>query len=361
MRTSIALGAVLALGACGGQTANLGGTGPDGGQETGATTDAADAKTDARRGTSDSSSVTPRVDVCKGAGAKREAGAGGDGGPPQSCIDSTACSPPEECIVLPGTGSEGHCGPPCESDCDCPAWLSCQSGVCSACSSCPTGQTCYPVGKPTPPSCASNTDCELGLYCEGSCQAYLFCTDCFNNCPTCTVNSQCLMGQVCAGGTCGTCSSDSQCGPSAKCTVTHQGAQCTCTTAADCEAGETCSDGLCNDDVVGCAFSGCPEGQACVSNTCGACVTFTDCNQVPFQSGTIGTSGLACIDGACKACTANSQCGGGQACVDGTCGTCSANDQCGPKEDCFFGFCICTSDAQCAPGQRCGAGVCVEM
>jgi hypothetical protein len=362
MRTAISIGAILSFTACHAQLADLGGSSPDGGMM--------------EHGGGDGSSVTPGVDVCKGAGATREAGAGGgvgggvggDGGAPQSCTPSSQCTAPDVCILLPGLGSEGFCGAQCESDCDCPAWLTCQSGVCSSqCSSsaCPTGQACSVVATPPPSPCQSNSDCELGTYCDPFatiCTPYEVCTDCFGNCPTCTVNSQCEPGQVCAGGTCTTCSSDSQCGPSAICTAIHQGVQCTCTSDSDCQSGETCSSGLCGGgEIVGCALNGCPSSQACISNVCGPCGTFADCNQVSFSGATQSPTGFACIDGVCSACTANSQCGGGQACIGGTCGTCSTNEQCGPSGDCMSGFCVCSSDAQCASGQRCGAGVCVEM
>jgi hypothetical protein len=375
LRTAMAIGTVLALTACQAQVADLGGKDGGGGS-------------DSPTRSGDSSTVTPRVDVCKGAGAKGDGGAGDTGGPIQLCTASSDCTAPEVCIMLPGsnaqvsvdgggTAPEGHCGAACETDCDCPAWLSCKSGLCSQCapsanepaSECPLGQICSWLVTPESRSCSSNDDCSLGNFCDfGNCTAYEGCTACTsgNNCPTCTTNSQCDVGQVCADGKCTTCSSDSQCGPSAKCSATHTAVQCTCSGDAGCASDEMCSSGICTAATPsGCGglgiFTSCPTGQACIAGACGACATFADCNNAPYGSQPQSPSGFACIDGVCKPCTSNSQCGGGEACVGGTCGTCATNEQCGPSGDCFYGFCICTTDGDCAEGQRCGAGVCVEL
>ncbi|HEY1959871.1 MAG TPA: Dickkopf N-terminal cysteine-rich domain-containing protein [Polyangiaceae bacterium] len=288
-----------------------------------------------------------------------------DGG--AACSATAPCAAPEVCIMLPGTDA-GSCGPACQSDCDCPAWLSCQNGVCGTCSdsSCGAGERCSLVTLPHGAQCSSNNDCGLGGYCQdGYCDELRVCTQCTGGCQTCNSNAQCSPGEVCDNGACATCSSDSQCGPSAKCAATHTSVQCTCSQTSDCASGETCQSGICAPlPVMGCndpdPMNRCQTGQACINGSCGACSSFEDCNTNP--DGLLGSlQGLACINGACAACTANSQCGGGQACVGGTCGTCVVDAQCGASGKCSDGYCVCSTDAQCDSGQRCGAGVCVEM
>ena len=280
---------------------------------------------------------------------------------PATCMGVT-CTPPLACNVLPGS-TTATCGPKCQADSDCPAWTTCQSGSCSAkCSTCPAGQTCQGVTNPSGHQCTSNTSCGLGEYCQGGmCSPYEVCTECVGGCPSCASNNQCILGEVCVGNQCVTCTSSSQCGPTATCASTHTGMQCTCTVNGDCASPETCAAGICTvTNPPGCnPPEGCPTGQGCVNNTCGACSTFGDCNQSTF--GPQPLPGLVCIAGVCTACTASSQCGGGMACVGGTCGTCATNAQCGASGQCTDGFCTCTGDQQCGTGQRCGGGVCVPM
>ena len=315
-------------------------------------------------------------DKCHGSGMGRDASAGG--GPdaraqPAVCSSTADCSPPDVCVMLPGGnssgssssgGGTGFCGNPCQSDCDCPAWLTCQQGLCAQCSTCPAGQQCTWATGPGggPANCSTNSTCSLGSYCVGSCEPIMICAPCYGPCPACTSNSQCNGGQVCIGQSCQACTSDDQCGPSAKCQATHSGMQCTCTQDADCGTGESCASGICSPGPEPSCFTlnSCQNGQVCINGACGACSSFEDCNTSPY-GGPRRLMGLACINGACSACSTNSQCGGGQACVGGTCGTCSTDGQCGGSGKCSNGYCVCTSDSQCQAGQRCGAGVCVEM
>ncbi|MGD0524156.1 MAG: hypothetical protein ABSE49_03370 [Polyangiaceae bacterium] len=295
-------------------------------------------------------------------------GGGSDAGPalPPAACASTSCSAPEVCVALPGNSAS--CGAPCQADGDCPAWLTCQNGICAQCSEygCPAGQRCSWVTSPRPAQCSSNAACGLGNYCQGgNCMPILGCTACYSGCTTCATNSQCSAGEVCVGQACQACTASGQCGPSAVCQATHSGMQCTCSQDTDCSSGETCQSGVCGSSgIPGCASglpgSACPTGQACINATCGPCTTFEDCNAQAFGTPT-PPGGLACVDGVCAACSINAQCGGGMACVGGTCGTCSTNAQCGPTGQCTGGYCTCSSDSQCASGQRCGSGVCVAM
>jgi hypothetical protein len=344
---------VLAVGACHGQLASLGGD--DGGMRL----------PDGR---------VVGGDVCKGIGATRPA-LPATSGALQSCEDSSQCTKPDVCVKFPGAGAPvavdagkkedaGFCGPACESDCDCPAWMTCRSGLCSECGGlfvegtpsvqCSGSDTCQPYFQAFPGTCRSNADCPIGSYCGGGrCAPHTGCVACLSDCVACDQNSQCQPGQVCDKGKCATCTSDEQCGPAAKCQVTHVGTQCTCASDTDCQSGTICYEGLCTIEVD----SGSWNGGECLP-----CGSFFDCNggRNPRQTPPPAGFGLACIAGACTACTANSQCGGGEACVAGTCGTCAADSQCGASGRCYYGYCVCTSDAQCDTGQRCGAGVCVE-
>jgi hypothetical protein len=375
MRYATGLASVMWVAACGGQTVQLGGTKGDGG---GADHSVIGPPLDSGGAGGDSGvHIPPTPNACKGSGANRDAGAtaGNDGASPAqpaTCSGSYDCVGSDVCIVLLGSvgeaGVPGHCGSACQSDCDCPAWFTCQSGVCAQCSSCPAGQQCVQIGSPGG-ACLSNTACPLGEYCAGDgCQGIEVCTTCLGGCSTCTSNTQCDTGQVCVGTTCQPCTSDSQCGPSGHCTATHMGMQCTCSTATDCASNEICSSGVCSPGpttastacMSGPLGPNCPTGWACINGTCGACTRFEDCNT--SLNGSPGNlTGLACINGTCTNCTANDQCGGGQACIGGTCGTCSTNSQCGVSGQCSNGYCVCTNDSQCASGQRCGSGVCVEM
>src|SRR5580704_11375561 len=116
------------------------------------------------------------------------------------CTDSAPCTAPAVCNMLPGT-TTGYCGAACQSNADCPAWLTCSGGTCSQCTTCPAGQSCSPVTTafpflPGPPGlgggqCTSSSACSDGEYCSngqsggGSCQAYEACQDCAGgNCNT---------------------------------------------------------------------------------------------------------------------------------------------------------------------------------
>ncbi len=303
-------------------------------------------------GGSGGSSGTQPPNKCIGAGAGRDASAGDAEAPPGTvCYGNSDCPSTERCMPILGFSSsssglsKGFCSIPCQSDCDCPVWLTCQSGTCAGCTTCPAGQECRQNGSECP---------------QGNAQVEQVCVPCYGGCPSCASNSQCQAGQVCISGTCQSCTSSSQCGPHATCQGTHTGTQCACSQDSDCTADEQCQSGTCTPRAqTGCTqgFITCDAGQACINNVCGACSTYQDCNP-PFP-GPSRSMGLTCINGTCTQCTANSQCGGGQACVGGTCGTCALDSQCGSQGQCNYGYCVCTTDAQCQSGQRCGAGVCV--
>jgi hypothetical protein len=372
------LGAVLSLvlAACSGRTLDRGRDPSDSGI---LTVSAPDATAPATEGGGSSANPPPN---CHGSGAMRDASTGvpiDAMAQPQSCSSSTDCTAPDVCNVLPGK-STGQCGASCQSDCDCPAWLMCQGGVCTQCSpsgpSCSVGQWCQWAGsisgRYAAGGCVTIAECGIGDQCgelfapdSGQCRNLYACQDCprGGTCPNCASNSQCSPGQVCVGGTCVTCTSDTQCGPGAKCQLTHVGSQCTCSMGADCGSGQVCASGICTPaplDPTTCNWGegNCPTGQACIHGVCGPCGTFEDCN---WNSANTGPGGLTCVSGVCTNCASNGQCGGGQACVLGTCGACVSDAQCGRAGHCTSGYCTCTTDADCDSTQRCGAGVCVTM
>ena len=184
-------------------------------------------------------------------------------------------------------------------DCDCPAWLTCQGGLCAQCSTCPAGQRCIGVTLGGPGSCATSAACGLGGYCVGAhpgpddsgtgiCLPIHICVECAGGCQTCNSNTQCSPGEVCVGEACTMCTADSQCGPTAKCEATHTSEQCTCSKTTDCACGETCQSGICAPPGgSGCGLgpgSECDRGLACINGVCGQCTSFEDCNTDPYCS-----------------------------------------------------------------------------
>jgi hypothetical protein len=310
---------------------------------------------------SDTASSDQSSSATSGGSANDGDGSEAASGPPvQPCSSQEQCAAPQVCIQLPGSIT-GHCGPPCQSDGDCPLWLTCAAGVCSGCSTCPARQSCLPVTSlyVPPPTCTSNSDCAPGMYCDlipptgGSCTFYVACLPCVGSgCPRCVANSDCDNGQVCIGGSCANCTSDSQCGPNARCTMPD--GPCTCTAGSDCAAGEACSS----------------TGQPGLGLGVGICAPACKSNNDCYNGYVCGTGSVGLAEqpeaslplGACGPCTANSQCGPGPGatCSAGSC-SCSTATDCAPGQGCGGTPRVCSycpAGIACANGQACIAGVC---
>ncbi|MEQ8984868.1 MAG: hypothetical protein RL846_43375, partial [Deltaproteobacteria bacterium] len=149
----------------------------------------------------------------------------------------------------------------------------------------------------------------------------------FNSAAQCTSDADCLMGQLCTNGTCGTapnaCMTNADCPPSQVCDPSV--AQCVpgnsnvCMSDADCPANQVCD----------------PSTAQCVPGSSNGCMTDADCpaNQQcnPMTN--------QCVPGNNNGCTSNADCPMGQICDPNT-------QQCTPGNNNG-----CTSNADCAPSQ----------
>lgn len=273
---------------------------------------------------------------------------------PKPCTQNSQCSS--------GFCVDGYC---CDSACD---------GPCNQCD-----------------QAGSEGNCRVkasGSSGRWSCAPYM-CNGSTANCPSsCSVDSQCMSGYFCNGGSC----------------VPSLPQGSVCTKATQCASG-SCSDGFCCDKACSGACDVCSASLGAVPNgTCTNLPATTACGQF-LCTGSSGacpvtcTSDSGCVDGAfCDAngkctpklangneCTAGNQCTSAL-CVDGYC----CNDACaGGCERCdiygALGKCVtasvgnpgspscspyvcngssascpssCASDAQCATNAYCDNGVC---
>lgn len=120
---------------------------------------------------------------------------------------------------------------------------------------CPGGQTCVDGSCVTAGICASDSACGAGSHCDMTqhrCVAYRLCVTDFD----------CLSGDVCRGGVCGTG---------------------TCTTTTDCPAGDLCTAGHCL--TTSCVTdSDCGPGSVCSTGTSGG-----TCAEAPAQAAILWT------------------------------------------------------------------------
>ncbi len=168
MRIAKVVGVLVAVAACTGQLANLGGTdgganGPD------ATTDGS-APTGRR---SDGGAIQDAGTAFDATGPHPAVGGSWDGsaGQPASCTSTSDCTAPFQCFVPPGqtlsgAAYPGFCVPPCISGGDCQAWLTCQGGACVPVTSCAAGQSLMQT--PTGETCDAAVACGSGGYCTGA-------------------------------------------------------------------------------------------------------------------------------------------------------------------------------------------------
>jgi hypothetical protein len=127
---------------------------------------------------------------------------------PMVCI-SGQCVPPgtmvpchtdDDCIGQGGTCTNGTCGPQCQTNADCTAPATCQSGQCVTSQGCTLDSDCMPGQVCTNGACTDqgsgcvhNSDCSSGQLCVDA-----VCT----NAPACTSDVDCSSGQLCNNGQC---------------------------------------------------------------------------------------------------------------------------------------------------------------
>ena len=145
---------------------------------------------------------------------------------PVYCCDNLGCPGGEAC-----TDQNGGSGMCCDSDCDCinePTNTMCEntSGLCVA-----------PVASAPRRYCCDSPDCPAGRPCVDS-------NGQMGNCglAACTVDCDCIQGQICANGACLVGIIRRFCCDKVGCPTSSQMA---CTTNTDCTGREICDQGVC--------------------------------------------------------------------------------------------------------------------
>ena len=268
---------------------------------------------------------------------------------PAGSAGSPTCSP-----YLCG-GSGATCATSCATDSDCAS-----GDYCNASSQCVTvlsrGSAC------TRDTECSTHQCVDGFCCNTACSGA--CDVCDATPGTCTFTGTGTAGNpVCSPYLCGSgaacatfCASDSDCatgtycGGSGSCIPRRANGQ-SCATTDQCGSG-FCVDGVCCDTACG---DGNPiDCQACnVTGSVGKCSPVFD--GTSCDDGSVCTSGEACHSGACGRPTSTITCSALDPCHDiGTCdattGTCSNP----PKTD----GTSCSDGSACTTGEACHSGTC---
>jgi hypothetical protein len=213
----------------------------------------------------------------------------------QVCDEATG-----SCVADPAREGD-TCGPAqtCENGTATP------QGACNATGACVPGTptACEPYhcsGNVCAESCADDTQCGSGYYCNGGNQ----CVEVLPNSQSCSRDGECASGH-CANGFCCDEACDGTC---EACDIT--GSIGTCSTVAD---------------GTSCGGSG-----VCCSGACEACCTSAQCsNPEPV-----------CVAHVCQACSVKNPCPAGEACDGGLCKkTCTVSADCGETEICDSGMC----------------------
>ncbi|HAA58442.1 MAG TPA: hypothetical protein DCE42_27005, partial [Myxococcales bacterium] len=262
------------------------------------------------------------------------------------------------CTIYPVTkcSSDAQCGGGCRV---------CTNGTCqqktvspatSACKGCTTdaqcgsGAQCVSVGGQMRclTTCATGDCCPSGNTCK-SLSGKRVCAPDSGACPalSCSNNTQCGAGEICAGGTCQkACQNDSECPTGSGC----RNNVCTqlapgklgqpCSSQLPCESGLSCfqtSKGqLCSRECGSSSSAGFPAGQQGAQCNGSSCDNGASC--VGFRSST-GTTQV-CI----TRCTSSTVCNN----VGGKCFRLSGSN---------FAGCFCQSDSDCKSGQSCNKTV----
>lgn len=203
------------------------------------------------------------------------------------------------------------------ADMDCPAGVTCPTGICSQ-----------------PDPCREHSDDE-------SCAA-----DTANGCAWAEMEAYCpMLG----------------CGEGGFCYGSSGGDDCVCACPAYCPEGEDCPPCACDCDTDGsggdgggtctCACPECAPGEACPPCAC-------DCTDDGSGSGCVGDGTCTCVCPECPpgtdcppcACDCEGSDGGGSTGGDGGTCTCACPD-CPPGTECPPCECGCTEEGEATPGQ----------
>jgi len=302
-----------------------------------------------------------------------------DGAPGATECQGGVCVPPDCSPETPDA-----CGPAeCAADGDCPppvaacAAALCVEGTCfegPVEGRCANGEVCHPTvgclevgptdagmpdaGQPDagpPPQCATDDDCDDGLFCNGVERCFEGTCAPGGGAPDCDDGVDCTRDDCDDGaGVCVNEPDDGLCTASTGGTCSATGCQYPSCTAATCTAGP-CQTAVCEGDVCvrtnlcdgdqtccggSCVAPGCDDGNPCTDDSCGA----TGCVNAPNTN--------LCSDG--NPCTSRDECSGGTCqggrptlCTDGNLCT---TDSCDPSTGCRF--------TPVAEGTSCGDDVC---
>jgi hypothetical protein len=282
--------------------------------------------------------------------------------------DEIRCERDTDCVNAMTCGVDGICRSPCTSSLACLPEQLCVQGVCADGLELVNGA--LPVAIDAGFTCTRNSDCPVGELCaRGVCIA-----ECVNS-RDCPVGATCVAGR-CLGGR---CALNSDCPPGQRCSPVGWCAP-ECVEPRDCPSGLVCLDNVCATPPVmrdGGVDGGAPDGGAPDAGAsdggagdggtgdagrldAGTCILNGDCGASQW-----------CDQGACApACTAGS-CSGGRLC-DTRLGVCvrACTQGCGAASVCDtspdagvdagIGQCLAACDGtfRCALGQACRNGFC---
>ena len=280
------------------------------------------------------------------------------------CFVSVTCRVDNDCflghICLSNTCLIG-----CRANEDCASSEACINNMCK--SPCEKDSVCGPNAECSVVNYRAQCTCPSGFIPNPSANVA-----CVREPRPCYLNSDCIDGFSCVGGTClAICSSSSNCLANEMC-----GDDSTCKSVCrrddDCRSGEICENLMC---LVGCrADNECPDDQSCVNNQCqDPCANPTVCGNNAVCSVDLHQVVCKCEDGLegdpfvnCRAkitrCDSNLQCPRSTICFAETCrAECSDDNSCFDNERCVDGVCkeICSSDFQCTSGTICQGRLCV--
>jgi len=303
------------------------------------------------------------------------------------CVDGVCCDKPcdGKCVSCALSTSLGTCAnivhapPRVPTDCATDDPSTCNlDGLCDGSGNCER----YPAGTICQAGTCDGHDGVMGRYqCDGqgSCKlgASTVCAPfscdpttgaCFN---ACSVNTDCVSGRTCNGGSCGEKMNGATCAADAECTSQHcnDGVCCNVDCARVCR---TCNlvgkVGTCSPTPEGQAHPMCPTEASSTCGSAGVCDGLGSCSKYPANtvcgpptcSGNALLSAQACdglgscgqrevhdcapyrctVDVCTSSCKTNADCADGIACVNGSCGPKQDGQKCGGDAECLNQHCV---------------------